>query len=174
MMSTSYTRGHHQRQGWLRWDWVVHQARKCSCPVPTYHCSSGEDFSGKLQFKVYFGHGRLQKLRSHLYIAIPSKPDTEARGPGQIWTQKTFLISLFSNYWLIKAHLPLWGMRAGWWGLQKVSTGWRTLSPQGWTPPEKQSYWLGPLFVCSLILTKNWQSINVKTFKDAGRNFKFG
>ena len=51
---------------------------------------SGEDFWGEVQLKV--GHGRLQKLRSHLYIAIPSKPDTEARGPGQSWTQKTFLI----------------------------------------------------------------------------------
>ena len=129
MISTSYTRGHHQRQGWLRWDWVAHQARTCSSPVPTYRYSSGEDFLGKLQFNVFFGHGRLQKLRTHLYIAIPSKPDTEARGPGQIWTQMTFLKSLFSNYWLIAAHPPLWCMQAGWSGLQKVSMGWRTLSP---------------------------------------------
>ena len=75
---------------------------------------------------------------------------------------------------MIRAYLPLWGMRAGWSGWQKVSTGWRTLSPQGWTPPGKQNYWSGPLFVCSLILSKIWQNINVKTFKDSGRNFKFG
>ena len=69
-----------------------------SSPDLSIGYSTGEDFLGNLQFKACFAHGRLQKLRSHLYIAIPSKPDTEARGPGQIRTQKTFLISLFSNY----------------------------------------------------------------------------
>ena len=171
MMSTSYTRGHHQHQGWQRWDWVVHQARTCSCPVPTYHCSSGADIWGKLQFKVYFGHGRLQKLRSHLYIAIPSKPDTEARGPGQSWTQK---ISLFSKP-LIDHSSPsplryasrLIGFAKSLNGLKdtfssRVNTAWKT------------KLIVRALFVCSLILTKIWQNINVKTLKDVGRNFKFG
>ena len=62
----------------------------------------------------------------------------------KVGLKRLFWYKYFQNYWLIKAHLPLWGMRAGWWGLQKVSTGWRTLSPQGWTPPGKQSYWSEP------------------------------